>query len=249
MSPLYPEETRKLDVIGHLEELRRRILLSLAVIVVLSGLSFWQGEKLMALVRRPIKGLVESLIFISPTEAFVAYLKVAILCGFIASFPAVVYHSWKFLAPAFPRETRGRAVLWMLSALFLFFAGVLFSYFLAIPAALNFLINFSSGIAIPMITLGKYVSFFGGLILVGGIVFEIPVVIGLLTDAGLVSSATLKKKRHYAVLVIMVFAAVVTPTQDIINMLLFAVPMIVLYEVGIIISSFIERRKPAALEV
>jgi sec-independent protein translocase protein TatC len=243
MSPLYPRENRKLDVIGHLEELRRRILFFLAVLVLMSAVSFWQGDKLMVLVRSPIKELVDTLIFISPTEAFVAYVKVSLLSGFILSFPVLAYHSWKFLAPAFPKETRGRAVLWVFFALFLFFGGVAFSYFLAIPAALKFLINFSSPIAVPMITLGKYVSFFGAFILVGGIVFEIPVAIGLLTDAGLLRSRTLREKRAYAVLVLMVFAAVVTPTQDIINMLIFAVPMIALYEIGIVISSLIEKEK------
>ena len=94
-----------------------------------------------------------------------------------------------------------------------------------------------------MITLGKYISFFGALVLVGGIVFEIPVAIGLLTDVGLLKTRTLRKKRHYAVLAIMIFAAIITPTQDILNMLLFAIPMMLLYEVGILIASAIERRK------
>ena len=163
--------------------------------------------------------------------------------GFIVSFPVVLYHIWGFLAPAFPKKVRKRVVFWTALALVLFFGGIAFSYFLAIPAALNFLIGFSTGVATAKITLGKYISFFAALILIGGIVFEIPVVIGLLTDAGILKPAILRKKRHYAILVIMIFAAVITPTQDILNMLLFALPMIVLYEVGIIISALIVRRR------
>ncbi|MFH1552013.1 MAG: twin-arginine translocase subunit TatC [Candidatus Omnitrophota bacterium] len=243
MSPLYPEETKKLDVISHLEELRRRILWCLLVLVLAAIISFSQGSAIMALVKKPIGGLVDELIFISPPEAFLAYLKVALLSGFIICFPVLLYHTWAFLSPALPRNVRGRIVLWLFSALVLFFAGVAFAYFLAIPAALDFLIGFSKDVATPKITLGKYVSFFGALILVGGIIFEIPVVMGLLTDAGLLKTSTLRGKRHYAILAIMVFAAVITPTQDILNMLLFALPMMVLYEIGILLSRVIERRR------
>jgi len=125
----------------------------------------------------------------------------------------------------------------------LFMTGITFSYCVAIPAALKFLINFGRDVAIPQITLGKYISFFGALILVGGIVFEIPVVMGLLTDAGLIKTRVLREKRHFAVLIIMIFAAVITPTQDVLNMLMFAIPMVLLYEVGLLISKAIERRK------
>ncbi len=243
MSPFYPEETKKLDIISHLDELRRRILYCLLALVIATAAAFWQGSLTFAFVKRPISALVDELIFIGPTEAFVASIKIALLAGFILSFPVVLYHVWSFLAPAFPGKVRKRVVFWMSLALLLFFGGVAFSYFLAIPAALNFLIGFSKGIASPKIALGKYVSFFTALILVGGIVFEIPVALGLLTDAGILEPGTLKKKRHYAIIVIMIFAAVITPTQDILNMLLFALPMIVLYEAGIIISTIIVRRR------
>jgi sec-independent protein translocase protein TatC len=155
----------------------------------------------------------------------------------------MLYHTWAFLSPALPVDVRRRVTLWLSLALVLFFGGITFSYFLAIPAALKFLIGFSSRVAVAKITLGKYISFFGALILIGGIVFEIPIVIGLLTDAGLLKTRTLRRKRHYAILAIMIFAAVITPTQDILNMLLFALPMMLLYEAGIFIALLIERRK------
>ncbi|MEA3489160.1 MAG: twin-arginine translocase subunit TatC [Candidatus Omnitrophota bacterium] len=243
MSSLYPEETKKLDVITHLEELRRRILYCLLVLVIAAVAAFVKGDVIMSFVRGPIRGLVDELIFISPTEAFVAYIKVALLTGFVICFPFIIYQAWAFLSPALPRDTGKRIVLWLSAALVLFFTGIAFSYFVAIPAALDFLIGFSSGIAVPKITLGKYVSFFGALFLVGGIIFEIPVVMGLLADAGLLETRILRKKRHYAILAIMIFAAVITPTQDILNMLIFALPMILLYEIGIIIARFVERRK------
>jgi sec-independent protein translocase protein TatC len=246
MSALYPEETKKLNVVAHLEEMRRRILLCLGVLVLTSICAFWQGSVTMSFVVRPIKGLVDDLIFIAPTEAFTAYLTVALLCGFILSFPFILYHVWAFLAPAFPAKVRGRVVLWLLMALLLFVSGIVFSYLVALPTALNFLIGFSEGIATPSITLGRYISFFGALILVGGTVFEVPVVIGLLADTGLVTASTLRAKRHYAVLLIMICAAVITPTHDIFNMLIFSLPMMVLYEAGILIASLVGRGKSAA---
>ncbi|NQT33517.1 MAG: twin-arginine translocase subunit TatC [Candidatus Omnitrophica bacterium] len=243
MSSLHSEETKKIDVISHLEEVRRRVLFCVIVLVLATIGAFSWGEAIMSVVTAPIQKQVSQLIFIAPTEAFVAFLKVSILAGFIASFPFILYHAWRFLSPAFQKRERRRISMWLLSSLFLFFAGIAFAYFIVIPAALEFLLNFNREVASPQITLGKYVSFFTALIIVGGIVFEIPVVMGLLTDAGILKTAVLRKKRHYALIVILMFAAIITPTQDIVNMLLFAVPMILLYEIGILISRIIESRK------
>ena len=248
MSAFYPEETKKLDVISHLEELRRRILFCLVFFLVAGILSFTQCDRLMAAMRRPLEGLVAELIFISPTEAFIAYIKIALLAGFIISFPFILYHVWAFLSPAVSKATRRRIMVWLFMALILFFSGITFSYFVAIPLALDFLIGFGKEIASPKITLGNYISFFGALILIGGIIFEIPITMGLLADAGLLHTSTLRKKRHYAVLTILVCAAVITPTQDIMNMLLFAIPMIILYEVGLVIAGIIEKKKRTSPE-
>ncbi|MFQ5952974.1 MAG: twin-arginine translocase subunit TatC, partial [Candidatus Omnitrophota bacterium] len=198
---------------------------------------------LMSAMRKPLEGLVAKLIFIGPTEAFIAYMKVALLVGFVVSFPVILFHVWAFLSPAVPKETRGHIIVWLFFALVFFFSGIAFSYFIAIPLALNFLIDFGSKVALARITLGKYISFFGALILIGGIIFEIPIIMGLLADTGLLKVRTLRGKRHYAIISILVFAAIITPTQDIMNMLLFAMPMIALYEVGVVLAGIIERRR------
>jgi sec-independent protein translocase protein TatC len=243
MNAFYPKETKKLDVISHLEELRRRILFCLAFFLISGIISFTKADLIMKAMRRPLEGLVAELIFISPTEAFTAYIKIALLAGFIMSFPVILYHVWAFLSPAVPKATRRHIIVWLLFALVFFFSGIAFSYFIAIPLALNFLIGFGREVASPKITLGNYISFCGALTLVGGIIFEIPIVMGLLADAGLLKTSTLRRKRHYAVLAILVFAAVITPTQDIMNMLLFAVPMMALYEVGLVIATFVGKKK------
>jgi len=243
MSPFCPEEPRKLNIVSHLEEVRGRVIFYLSVLMVSAAGSFYFGNILMEIVKRPIFGLTGELIFIGPTEAFSAYIKMVILTGFIVSFPVMLYELWAFLIPAVEKNTRRRIAVWFFAALILFFAGTLFSYFIAIPRALDFLISFGGKIASPKISLGKYISFFSALILTGGIIFELPVCIGLLTDSGFLKTSTLKKKRHIAILAILVFSAIITPTQDIFNMLLFAVPMIVLYELSILVAIMIERKK------
>lgn len=242
MDDLYPPESQKMDVIAHLEELRKRILTSLLFLVIAGIFAFSQGESLMRIIKKPAEGLIERLIFITPSEGFVSYVKVSLLAGLILSFPAILYQAWAFLAPAVDKRKRPHIVFWIVLAFAGFLAGIIFSYWVAIPAALRFLIHFGEGIAVPAITLSKYVSFFGAFTLIGGLVFEIPIIIGLLTDIGIVRSKVLCQHRRYAILLIFVAAAIITPTQDIINMLVFAVPMMALFEAGILIAKVIERR-------
>jgi len=246
----YPEESQHMDFVGHLEELRRRILTYLAVLGVLSAAFFTAGDALMRAVRRPADPYVRDLIFIAPAEALMAYLKVVLLAGFVVSFPVLLFEIWAFIASAVPRARRKRILFWMAGILILFVAGLSFSYFLALPAALKFLLNFGNSVASAEITLGKYVSFFLAVMFAGGILFEIPVVIGLLSDLGIVNAKTLREKRPYALVLILIVAAVVTPTQDAVNLLLFALPMALLYEAGIGLSVLMEKgkRKPVGPE-
>jgi len=245
MHNLYPKESQNLDFLGHLEELRRRLLICLAFLAVASLIAFTQKKLLMGLIERPASGLIEKLIFIAPAEVFGAYIKISLLGGFILSFPVILYQAWAFLTPALTESPRTglRIMVWMAAALVCFVAGILFSYFIAIPAALRFLISFGADIAYAYITLNKYVSFFGALILTGGLVFEIPIVMVLLVDTGLLKTRTVKTRRPYAYLTILVLAAVITPTQDVVNMLIFALPMILLFELGVWIASLVEKGK------
>ncbi len=233
----------KINVLGHLEELRRRVLFVLAVFVVFSGIAFWKGDILVEVLRVPVRDTVGGFIFISPTEAFAAYIKMAVLAGFVGVFPVIVYHSWKFLSPAFTVGSGPRVFLWMTLALLLFYAGIGFSYFVAMPAALDFLIGFPGKGVTPSISLGEYVSFFAALIVCGGMVFQLPIVMGVASDLGIIRAEDLKKRRKYAVVAMMILAAIITPTHDMVNMLIFALPMIGLYEAGIMLSSVLEKKK------
>jgi len=243
MDEMYPPEAKNLNVIEHLEELRRRLLVCLGFLLAVTVVAFSQGHKLMRWALAPSQGLIDNLIFIRPTEVFTSYLKVSLIAGAAISMPVLLYEAWAFLSPAVSSKQKSHIGVWIFFAVVCCVLGVLFSYYGAFPIALRFFLGFAKGIAEPQITIEKYISFFGALMLIGSIVFEIPVVIGLLTDMGFLRSRILQTKRAYAVVIILIVAAVITPTQDIFNMLVFAVPMVLLYELGILIAKLIESKK------
>ena len=240
MNGSYPEDNNKLDIIGHLEEFRRRIFIVISIIFVCTIFCFLNGEFILKIIKIPSDPYLKDLIFLSPVEAFSAQVKTSLLFGFFMSFPFVLFQAWAYFSPAISPRSRKNAVKWLFLAFFLFISGICFSYFIAIPAALRFLIEFGSQIAVPQISIGKYISFVSALILTGGVVFEIPVLMIFSADAGLLSTKQMKEKRHLAIIAILVFSAVITPTQDIFNMLIFSIPMIILFELGLILSKFVE---------
>jgi sec-independent protein translocase protein TatC len=240
---MYLAESRAMGLVGHLEELRRRILICLVVFGVFTVFLFSYGHELLAFLEIPALGTIREFVVLRPTEAVVSYFKVVLLGAFIVTFPFLVYETGAFLSPAFSALTRRRILGWLVFALVLFFTGIIFSYIVLLPAAFKFLITFGAEIARPVISLGEYVSFAVVTILLGGIVFEIPCVMGLLAETGLVRSQLLRAGRRYALLVIFIIAAVITPTQDVVNLLLFAVPMALLYEAGILLVRLVEFSK------
>ncbi len=229
--------------VDHLEELRHRILAWLAVLAAATLGSWFFGMRLMKMVQAPIRRLEGKLIYIDPTEAFGAYMKIVLLAAFMVSLPFMLYQAWAFLSPAFEKRTNRRMVLWLGMMLILFAAGVLFSYFVLIPAALGFLIQFGQGMAEAQITMERYVAFFVMLILAGGLVFEIPVAMAFLADLGLVKVQMIKKQRAVAFVLILIASAVITPTQDVINMMILAVPIYLLFEIGIMIAGWLEHHR------
>jgi sec-independent protein translocase protein TatC len=234
---IYPN---KMSIIEHLEELRKRIIVSLVFFTLASIFSFMFVDKISDILRLPALGIIENFIFLTPTEVFAAYMRISILAGFVISLPFILLQLGLFLIPALPKDQREAIVSWLIISFLLSILGIMFSYFLALPFALKFLISFANGAAVPMISLGKYFSFAGALLLIGAGIFQIPVVMALLSYIGIFKAAFFRKNRKYAVVVIFIIAAIITPTQDIVNMLIFAVPMLALYEAGILASWIIE---------
>ena len=222
---------------AHLEELRRRILFSLVSVIFLSALSYIFSEEILGCLARHVKPLI----FISPQEAFLSYLKISLFGGLVLSSPVILFNALRFVWVALHGREKGLFAIYFAAALLLFAAGAVFAYYAALPAALRFLLSFSSEFVRPYISISRYISFAVFLILAFAVAFETPLFIVLLTKMGLLNSVILKKKRLYFIVGLFVVAAALTP-PDVITQILLAVPLIVLYEISILFARMAEKK-------
>ena len=229
---------KELTLIGHLSELRQRILVSLAVIFVLMLFSFSHASDILTILKLPAAGSIDKLVFFSPTEAFLAYLKISFFSAVFLSVPMILYQFWAFISPALGKETQEQGAAFLVFSVLAFITGIFFGFFLLLPAAIKFLISFSQGLLVPMISVSEYVSFVVSLLLGCGVVFEMPVLSFVLARMGILDYRLLRKNWKYAVIVIFIVAAIVTPTPDAFNMCLMALPMLFLYEISIWVAKW-----------
>lgn len=224
LGPRLLEEERR-PFTAHLEELRTRFLRSLLWVIAGAGISFFFSGRILSLFLRPVGKVV----FLNPAEPFLVHLKVAFLAGTLLALPLLAWEAWGFFGPAlFPRERR--AILLLVPASCgLFFLGVWTSWKFLLPVGLNFLLSFASPELFPMITLESYVRFAGWLLVGCGLFFQMPIVILVLSRAGMVSPHFLLCQWRVALLAILLLAAFLTPTPDVMTQLLLAVPMTLLY--------------------
>jgi len=224
---MMPQGDEKRPFLEHLEELRKRILLVLISIILLSALSYAYAEKILGFLAR----YVESLVFISPQEAFLSYLKISLFSGLLLSAPIILFNVLKFIWVALDKKEKNIFIAYLTAGVLLFGVGVFFSYYIVLPAAISFLLSFSSQILRPFISVARYISFSVFLILAFGVAFETPVFIVLLTRLGVVNSKILRKQRRYLIVLLFVISAMLTP-PDVITQILLALPLIALYEIA-----------------
>lgn len=221
-----------MPITGHLQEFRKRLVKSLFVLILAAGTSFYFSETLLGWIRRPLN---TDLIFLSPAEAFWADMKIALFFGFLCAFPIILYELWLFVSPGLLQKERNALFPLFSFGILFFFGGIAFCYTVALPFALQFLIDYGRNAGVqPLISISKYVDFNLKLLLAFGLIFELPLVMVVLAQMGLLTSETLSRNRKYAVLGAFLIAAIATPTPDIFNQLMMAIPLIILYEVGII---------------
>ena len=230
--------------IKHLEELRSRLIKSILAWLAATGI-FYQFfiDRFLAFVIKPVHHIV----FTSPSEAFTARLNLTFLGGFLFALPVILYQLWQFVAAGLTIEERKHVVLFgPLSAVF-FILGEVFAYFCMLPFSLRFLLSFSSDLIVPMITVDKYISFVTNEMLSCGVVFELPLILAFLTKIGIATPEFMRQKRRYVIVAIFIVSAIITP-PDVASQLLLAVPLVVLYEVGILFSQLVfSRQKQAPL--
>ena len=230
-----------MSFLDHLEELRWRILKSLAVVILFSIVAYLFSEHLLSFLTRPVPEDVQ-LIFTTPTGAFLVSIKVAIIFGILASLPVIFYQIWAFVIPGLLEKEIRLAVTVVASATLCFLLGFAFAYFIILPFGLRFLFSCQTSYLAPMPDISSYVGFAGRLFLAFGIVFELPLLSYLLSKMGLLTPAFLRSKRRYAIAVIFILAALLTP-PDVITQILLAAPLILLYEVSIWISAAVTRKR------
>ena len=230
------------SIIEHLEEFRRRILKSLAFVALFSAASYYYIDNIFAYIAKPVGRVV----FVSPPEVFLAYIKLSLFCGVLLSSPFLAYQFWRFVSSGlYTSEKRYLLVFGPLSVL-LFSGGAAFGFFIVVPIAIKVLLGISkSPMITPMITVNNYVSFVGVLTIMFGVVFELPILVLLLTKLGIVNPRMLSTKRRYAILFIFIIAGVLTP-PDVVSQILMAVPLLVLYEISILLAKLIYKPKDAS---
>jgi sec-independent protein translocase protein TatC len=233
----------RMSFFDHLAELRTRIIWSLIPAGVGLVIALYFTDRIMVFIQRPLAKLKAPPVFLTPTEYFWTYMKVAMIAGLFIAMPVVLWNVWAFVAPGLHKHERKYAAPFVIIGSLLFVLGGVFALLVVIPFAVQFLVNFGveKG-AQPMISVASYTDFILKFTLAFGLVFELPVVITLLSMLGIVTPQFLSRNRKYAILVNFVIAAVLTPTPDALNQTLMAGPLIILYEVGIIAARIFGKR-------
>ena len=235
---LLAQHPRSMPVLAHLEELRKRIIFSVLGLFV-GFLSCWSyADRIFGLMQQPVieslrhHGLVGRLVYLNPTEPFNLYLEVGLVAGLFAASPYVFYQLWLFIAPGLYRNEKRYVLPFLISTVGLFMAGGLFGYRMVYPASLDFLIGYGQRFQ-PMITIGEYTKLFLTVIVGLGLIFEMPILVFFLALMRVLTARWMWKNLRYSILVIFIVAAIITPTADILNMCIFAAPMLVLYAISI----------------
>ena len=245
-----PEADRalgRMSFMEHLGELRTRIMWSLVAAGIGIVIALFITDPVMRFISRPLLRMKTELVFTSPTEAFWTWMKVAMMLGIFISMPGILYQVWKFVAPGLHAHEKKYAAPFILVGSLLFLIGGVFAMLIIIPYASNFLVTFGQEKGWkPMLTVSSYTDFVIKFTLAFGLVFELPVVITILSLIGVVTPQFLSKNRKYAILINFIIAAVLTPTPDMINQTLMAGPLCILYEVGIICARLATRRRRQA---
>jgi sec-independent protein translocase protein TatC len=241
----------RLTLFEHLDELRRRLFLSIIAVtvgvLVAAVFNSFMFEILLYPLRQ-VGGLPESATKIttfSPAEPFMVSLKVWVVGGLILAAPILIWQMWAFLAPAFTEGEKRYFYPVILASSLLFFAGLALGYFVVLPKGLAFLLTFSAGYFNVQLRASDYFTFMALFILAFGVVFELPVILVLLAKVGVIDDKFLRKNRRWAIIILAVAAAVITPSQDAFSMLAMFLPLYILYEVSVILARFVQPKKEA----
>lgn len=228
----------KIPFTSHLEELRKRIIICLIAVAAGFLLSYGFAEDIFALLTKPLKEELPEeswLIFTGLAEAFIVYLKLSFFASLIISSPVILWEIWCFVAPGLYDHEKKYVFPFVISASILFFTGVAFCYFIVFPFSFKFFMSYSTETLRPLPAMKEYLSFAFQILLAFGIIFELPVFILFLAKLGIVTDRMLRRQRKFAIVIVFIVAAVLTP-PDIFSQCLMAVPLLILYEISVFVA-------------
>ncbi|HEV8132158.1 MAG TPA: twin-arginine translocase subunit TatC [Acidobacteriota bacterium] len=244
------ELSDKMTFLEHLEELRTRLIYSTIAIAVGFSVCLFFYVQLFHFILAPIKKVLpegrKELFYLTPTEGFGISMKASLIVGIFVASPFILWQLWLFISPGLYRREKTYALPFLLGSTILFLLGGAFAYLIALPRALEFLINFNPELR-PMITASEFFDFAALVILGMGVVFQLPVLIGFLSMFGITTPRFLWHNFKYAILIIFIVAAVISPTGDAVNLFVFALPMVALYvlSIGISLVFHVSRKRKA----
>lgn len=239
-------ESKHQSLFDHLGELRQRLVYSVYILLIATAICYGFSEQIFDFIRAPIQPYLPGggLIYTGPLDKFMAHIKIAFVCGVIISCPLWLYQVWMFVAPGLYAKEKKYMFGFITAGSGLFLLGAAFSYWVVLPMAFHFLMNFGGSIDKPMISIDQYLGFFSQMCLMFGVSFELPLIISILGMMGLVSQKFLKDKRRYAIMTLAIVSAVITP-PDLMSMIMMLVPMVALYEIGVLMVGVFERKREA----
>ena len=231
----------QLTLVEHLDELRNRLIVSLAVFGLALAICLWQSSTLLDIASDPLPAQHQRLLTFGVTEPFTTTVTVAAYGAIVLSMPVLIYQLYAYILPAFSDAERRTMMPILILAPVLFLAGVAFAYFVVMPPAVKFLLGVNESQFEVQVRARDYYSFFSTTMLAGGVIFELPLAIIAVTRLGIVSVAQLSGNRRYAYLLIAILAAAL-PGVDPVSMLIEMVPLLVLFELSILLARVFERR-------
>ncbi len=233
-----------MSIVGHLNEMRSRLIVSLVTIIcVFMASFFFLSDYILNVINRPYYRTGLKLNLFNISEGFVIKAKASLIAGILVGLPVIIYEIWKYIVPAIGKKHRkfiGRSVI---AAVFLLYTGMAITYFFLMPITIQMLLKFTPENVNSIIGASTYLTFTVIFCLSMGVLCELPILIMILTKIGIITPRLLTSKRKYAIVLIWIFAAIVTPGPDILTQAMVAIPIMFLYEISIIISKLIMKRK------
>jgi len=244
-------EESPMPLTAHLEELKTRLIRVLIVVGIGFGVCYLFKDWSFRVITKPLVDAMPAqgtMIFTGLPEAFFIHMKIAFFASLLLTAPYTLFEIWRFVSPGLYRDEKKYVLPFLFFSTLLFGSGVLFGYYIALPPAFAFFVSFSTDFLKPMISFKEYLSLTLKFLLAFGLCFEMPVFIFFLAKLGVVDAKMLSKQRRYAILIIFIVAAILTPSPDAISQILMAGPLMVLYEVSIFVARFARSTKKPAPE-